>query len=292
MDLTRPHVPPHEAAFWRRLARWGAVHGPTWWVRYSPPVFGAAAAVLVPDARRAALRNLHRIRGPASKMKDARDVLATFSSYASCLAEVLSNGAPEGPRAPRATIFGERHIKTALAAGKGIVLVTAHTAGWEVAGPLFARDYAQHIMLVMQPEPDPRARAISDAARRRAGLEIAHVGDPLASLPLLRHLKEGGIVALQLDRFVPGMRTRAATILDGPGEVPEGPIRLAQLSGAPLLPVFCAREGFRKYVIEAFPPRFVDRRANDAEVDAAAAHLADAMTRFLRAHPTQWFHWA
>jgi KDO2-lipid IV(A) lauroyltransferase len=283
------HLPPHEAAFWRRLASWGAVHGPTWWVRYSPPVFGAAAAILVKDARRAALRNLHRIRGPASPAKDARDVLATFSSYASCLAEMLANASPDGPVTPSATIYGERHIKTALARGKGIVLVTAHTAGWEVAGPLLARDYAAKIMLVMQPEPDERARAISDEARRRAGLAIAHVGtDALASLPLLRHLNEGGIVALQLDRYAPGMRTRSSQ----GWKLPEGPIRLAQLSGAPLLPVFCAREGFRKYVIDAYAPLLVPRRASEAELDDAAAHLASAMTRFLRAHPTQWFHWA
>src|SRR3954463_13845422 len=88
-ESRRPRA--HEALFWRRLAHWGASRGPEWWVRYSPPVFGCAAAALVPSARQAVLRNLRRIRGPASAATDARDVLATFSNYASCLAEVLSN---------------------------------------------------------------------------------------------------------------------------------------------------------------------------------------------------------
>ena len=48
----------HDALFWRKLAHWGASKGPEWWVRYSPPVFGWAAAMLVPEARRAVIANL------------------------------------------------------------------------------------------------------------------------------------------------------------------------------------------------------------------------------------------
>ncbi len=283
----------HERLFWRRLAHWGATRGPEWWLRLSPPVVGAAASVLVPSARHAVVDNLRRIRGQGSRARDAREVLATFSTYASCIAEVLSNDAPAGFRPPSATILGELNVKAALAARRGLVIVTAHTAGWESAGPLLARDHGLDIMIVMQPEPDARARALQDDARLRSGVAIAHVGDdPLASLPLMRHLRGGGAVALQLDRVVPGMRTRAAPFLGGRGEVPEGPLRLAQLTGAPVVPIFCSREGFRKYVIHVFEPRTIPRHATEVELDSAAAHVADAMTRFLRAHPTQWFHFA
>lgn len=281
---------PHERLFWRRLAHWGASRGPEWWVRYSPPVFGWAAALLVPSARRAVLDNLHRIRGPASPARDARDVLATFGSYASCLAEVLSNDARSGPRAPGATVHGELFMRRARAAKKGIVLVTAHTAGWESVGPLLARDHGSKMVFVMQAEPDARARALHDEARRKTGVEIVHVGDPLSSLGLLRHLRDGGIVALQIDRVAPGMRTRRVRLLDRDAAIPEGPLRLAQASGAPLLPVFCAREAYRRYVVETFAPCTLARRADEDELDAAAQHFADALSRFLRKHPTQWFH--
>lgn len=287
------HPKNHERLFWRRLAHWGASRGPEWWVRYSPPFFGAAAAVLVPEARRAVLQNLRRVRGPATPARDAREVLETFATYASCLAEVLSNDAPGGPRAPHATVYGERFVKRALAHGRGLVIVTAHTAGWESVGPLLSRDFDVQMMLVMFPEPDARARAIHDRARQRTGVRIAHVGDdPLASLPLLSHLRAGGIVSLQLDRIVPGMRTRRTTLLGADGQVPEGPLRLAQLSGAPIIPVFCARTGYRQYVIEVFEERTLRRNASEAELDETALHVASSMSRFLRAHPTQWFHFA
>ena len=280
---------PHETLFLRRMAHWGASRGPEWWLRLSPPFFGWAAAALVPSARRAVVRNLRRIRGPAPIAREAKDVLATFGTYASCLAEVLSNDAAAGPRVPEATIYGERFMQDVVEAKRGVVLVTAHTAGWESVGPLLSRDYHLDVMLVMQEEPDARARAIHDAARQRAGVKIAHVGDPLASLGLLRHLREGGAVALQLDRFAPGMRTRRVSLLDRDGEIPEGPLRLAQLSGAPMLPVFCARTGFRRYIVDIGPPEHVPRNASDEDLDASAQRIAERMTGFLRAHPTQWF---
>jgi KDO2-lipid IV(A) lauroyltransferase len=282
---------PHEALFWRRLAHWGASRGPEWWVHHSPPVFGWAAAALVPSARRAVLRNLRRIRGPASPATDARDVLATFSSYASCLAEVLSNDAPSGPRAPATDVRHEQYLHDARDMGRGIIMVTAHTAGWETVGPMVARDQGLAMMIVMEREPDERARSLHDEARRRGGVSIVHAGqDPFAALPLLGHLRKGGVVALQLDRFAAGMRTRSVDLFGDETELPEGPLRLAQVSGAPILPVFCARVGHRRYVVEIHEARSLSRHATEAELGEVAQHLADCMAAFLRAHPTQWFH--
>lgn len=292
-DASAARAPlPHERLFWRKLAHLGATRGPDWWVRYSPPPFGWAASLLIPRARRAVLRNLRRIRGPASPAEDVRQLLETFGTYASCLAEALSNDAEVGPRAPQANNVGDEHLREVLAKGRGVVLTTAHTAGWECVGPLLARKFRIPLTLVMAKEADARARALQDEARRKAGIDIVHVGDPLGSLPLLRHLQKGGAVALQLDRSIPGMRTRPVRFLDQPGEIPEGPLRLAQLSGAPLVPVFSYRTGYRRYCIEAFAPRHIARRPTEQELDDAAQYLADAMSSFLRRHPTQWFHFA
>jgi KDO2-lipid IV(A) lauroyltransferase len=289
IEPTHDSAGAHESALLRRAARWGA-SGPEWWLRFGPPVFGWMAAGLLPSARHAVLKNLERVRGPASAVQNTRDVLATFGAFASCITEVLSNESPRGPRLPTALVLGERNVREALDARRGIVLVTAHTAGWDIVGPLLGKTYGLDLVLVTHAEPDAGAGEIQDAARRRAGVAIARVGDdPLSSLPLLRHLQRGGVVALQLDRAVPGMRTRKVPLLGTEGEVPEGPFRLAALSGAPMLPIFCARRGHREYLVEVFEAVRVPRRASEAELDRAAASVAASMTRFLRAHPTQWF---
>lgn len=286
---THEKAAAHEGLFWRRAARWGS-HGPEWWLKFGPPVFGWAAAACVPSARRAVLGNLRRIRGAASPWRDARDVLSTFGTYASCLAEVLSNDAPGGPRKPRALVLGERFVRAAMREQTGMVLVTAHTAGWDVVGPLLGKTYGVDLLLAIHAEPNAAAGRIQDEARRRAGVSIAHVGgDPLSSLPLLHHLRAGGVVGLQLDRIASGMRTRAVSVLGEKVELPEGPFRLAQFSGAPIVPIFCARRGHREYLIVAFEPRRLPRRASDSAIDDVAGYVASCMMCFLREHPTQWF---
>ncbi|HEY2516134.1 MAG TPA: hypothetical protein VGI39_34925, partial [Polyangiaceae bacterium] len=213
----------HDAAFWRKLARFGAARGPEWWVRYSPPFFGWAAALAVPSARRAVHQNLLRVRGPRGRVKDAIDVAKTFGTYAGCLAEVLSNGS-KNQRLPGAILRGEHNVDVALASGTGIVLVTAHTAGWEIVGPLLQREHGREVVMVMAPEPDERARRLQDEARLAIGLRVAHVGDPMAPLALLKELRRGSIVALQIDRLPPGMKTRSVDLLGARGAIPEGPL--------------------------------------------------------------------
>jgi KDO2-lipid IV(A) lauroyltransferase len=146
-------------------------------------------------------------------------------------------------------------------------------------------------MVAMQRERDEGARELQDTLRQvQGGVQIVHVGgDPLASLPLMRHLQEGGVVALQIDRVPAGMAGRSVRLFGRPGAIPEGPLRLSQLTGAPIVPVFSARTGHRRYAVFVEDPVFVPRRAAPTAIDAAAQHIADALCRFVSAHPTQWF---
>ena len=278
--------------FWRRLARFGAAHMPEWWMRYSPPLFGLAAALAVPRARKAVATNLERIRGPETPARDAFEIAETFTTYASCLSEVLSYGS-KNAKTPELVLHGKHHMTGALAERKGVIVVTAHTAGWDVAGPVFGRDHQVDLVMVMEREPDDEARRVHDHARVASGLSFVHVGgDPMASLPLLRHLRRGAVVAIQIDRVPPSMRGRDVLLFDRPARVPEGPLRLAQMTGAPIVPMFCARLSFRRYLAVVMPPLRVPRQATEATLDSIAQRMADAMSAFLRSYPTHWFHFA
>ncbi len=278
-----------DGIFWRRVAQFGARRAPAWFVRAAPPVVGVAIAIAAPDARRRIARELERARGPVSAGRCAIDVACTFANFASCLTEVLSTGSKNGEMA-EATVHGDRQIQGILAARRGVIFATAHTAGWESIGPLLARKLDLPVTVVMQRERDASACELNDSSRARGGLKIVHIGgNPLDSLPLLRQLRDGGVVAMQIDRVPTGVRARAVTLFGRPGGIPEGPLRLAQLTGAPIVPVFSARTGHRRYAVYVHPPVAVLRDADEPELDAAAQRLADAFGEFVSAHPTQWF---
>jgi lauroyl/myristoyl acyltransferase len=282
----------HDGWFWRRLASAGARRAPRWWARYSPPFFGVAAAMALPSARHAVRRNLTRIRGPASAWRDTLDTAKTFATYAECLTEVLATGSKNAPKA-HGDVFGAEHVEKVIARGKGVIILTMHTAGWESATPLLARDRSLDVLVVMEEERHEAAQAIHDRAREAAGVKVAHVGaDPLSALPLMRHLEKKGAVAMQIDRAPRSGRTIKVELVGAPAEIPEGPFRIAQLSGAALAPTFSARLGFGYYVVQAYPAVLVERRATKADLAVAAQKVADAMSDFLRRYPTQWFHFA
>ncbi len=279
----------HDGLVWRRFARFGAAHGPGWFLACAPPVLGLLMALLLPKARRAVRDNLRRIRGRVGWLREARDVAHTFTSFAGCFAEVLASGSKNGAT-PELTLEGREHIEAALSLGKGLVIVTAHTAGWEVVGPVLRIHKGLDVVMVMEAERDPEAREVSDRARRASGVLVAHVGhDPFASLPLLHRLRDGAAVALQIDRVPVGMRSLEVRMLGESREVPEGPLRLAQLSGAPIVPFLCARLGRGRYLAQAFPPCQLARRAPPPELAAVAQRLADDVTSFVTRYPTQWF---
>jgi KDO2-lipid IV(A) lauroyltransferase len=147
------------------------------------------------------------------------------------------------------------------------------------------------VMIVEAAERDAAASAIQDEARRAFGLRVVHVGeDPLSALPLVHHLREGGAVALQVDRAPPGVRARSVTLFGEEARLPEGPLRLAALTGAPIVPVFAERAGYRRYEVTVNPAIRVPRAPSEADLDAAAQELAARLEAFVRARPTQWFH--
>ena len=115
---------------------------------------------------------------------------------------------------------------------------------------------------------------------------------PLAALPLLKHLRNRGVVAMKFDRTVPGMRCREATFLGQPWKLPAGILKLAAVSGAPILPVFTRRLGFLEYEFVTCEPFNVSRRADDDELDAAAQRLASLLENFVRHNPGHWFRFS
>lgn len=281
-------LPRYDAGFWRAFARWGCTELPRWFLRTAPTPIGLGVGLAQRSARAQLLANLRLVLGERTPLEEGFDVAATLAHFGHCLAEGLAAGGDHPPPF-HFTLEGKEHLVRARDNARGAVLVTAHVGSWDTAGSV-ANLQGVDLAIVMAPERDASARAISDESRARIGMKVFHVGDdPLAALPLARHVRGGGAIALQIDRVPPGMRAHPATLFGRPWAVPLGPFQLAQVTGAPILPVFTARLGYLHHLLHADPPIHVSRQ-DDVHVAIARAMLA--VETFIRRFPTQWFHFA
>lgn len=127
---------------------------------------------------------------------------------------------------------------------------------------------------------DPALDPLVDAHRLRHGLDVIHRGKPGASARILRSLKQGRPVG-----FLPDLggrvRTELVDWLGGPRELPIGPLRIAQRTGAPLLLGYLEpRSG------GGFTLRITRSEALSAASPAQA--LAQDLERVILKHPEHW----
>jgi phosphatidylinositol dimannoside acyltransferase len=288
--MSEETAPRRESAFLRRMAHWGALKGPQSLLRLSPKPIGAAFGVALPDVRRRIVRNLRRVHGSRGALREQLDAVQTLANYAACFAEAI--GSDRADATPHVTVHGEERLRASLELG-GVVLVTAHIGPWELTAQLFGRALAADVLLVMEREPNAEAGELQDRQRGERGLKVLHIGShPTDALPLIAHLKKGGVAALQLDRAPPSGRVVEASLFGEPFRVPEGPFRLASLSGARVVPVFARRNGFFDYELSISEPIVLGRRPSAQELQAAAQQAIHAMESFVSASPKQWFHFA
>lgn len=279
----------HDSALWRRAVDFGVHYGSDGFVRHSPGLIGLLFA-LMPGPRATVRDNLRLALGGADGLREDLDVARTFKNFAHCLAESFVAGSGRGDRVA-GLCKNDHHFVDAKSDGRGVIVTTAHTGGWQAAGAILRSVHDSDVLVVMHHERDARAAAVQDAAIDRAGLTVARLGDdPIDALPILAHLRKKGVVAVQIDRLPPGMRGRGVTLFGRPWRVPDGPLVLAALSGAPVVPAFSRRVAYMEYEIQLAPPVRLPRRPSSAELDAAAQTVADALEQFVKSYPTQWFH--
>lgn len=282
-----------DSLFFRRLAHFGAARAPLWFARSAPGPIALLMAPFLVGSRRAVVerqRLLYGRRNPAIEFVSATKTLV---EYACCLSESLGASRPGAPP-PEVEVRGAMQIKELLASKIGMVVATAHVGPWEGAALALAEGAERSVLLVMEEEPDPAAARFEDDLRRARGLGVVRLGQsPLAALPVLEHLRAGGIAAMQIDRPTRGAARMAAELLGQSVEVPEGPFRLALLAEVPILPVFAARVGFmRRLVVVGRPvwPVVDHSLPRRARLLGLARQVLVQLEAHLREFPTQWFH--
>ncbi len=118
-----------------------------------------------------------------------------------------------------------------------------------------AKDFRADVLVVMLAEPDAAARRMHDSVRERSGVRVMHVGEhPLDALPLLRHVRGGGVVAIQLGPCRPGWTLLGRGAVWWPGTHAGRAVSAGCLVWRADHPIFAHRRGYFRYEFTVAAP--------------------------------------
>lgn len=268
-----------------------------WFAEHLPRVLGSLAPgigalvwMISPGLRAAVRSNLKRVVTEADVNRDTigRRVVANFVRFVADLGEA-QRVSPAALVARATTIDGAEHYEAALAMGRGLIVATAHLGSFEV-GLAVTASKSSDTHVVFATDPFPRFDRLRRQLREKLGVHEARAeGGWLMWGELRDALERGEVVVLQADRVMPGQKGKLAVLCGEPAEMPTGPVRLAQLTGAPILPVFAVRTYRNEIKLIIDEPIFVSDDGDGRDTQPKALQLlADVMGKQIQAYPEQW----
>lgn len=248
---------------------------------------------LMPDTNDAIAHNLEAVLPLESPDQRRRRALDVYRSYARDTVDFLRALATPLDRAREKFEAGPEllpRIQRLQAEGKGILMVTAHYGNWEM-GSVAVRALNLPLSVLAMAEANPAVNAIRREMRDRLGVETLEVRQSFDTvLRVRRALADNHVLALLMDRHFDRDRIRV-DFLGRKAWFLRTPALIAYLTGAPLLPCFIERIGPERWRISAEEPIYIPKDGDrEANIQAAAQQMANALATRVRANPEHWYH--
>jgi KDO2-lipid IV(A) lauroyltransferase len=257
---------------------------------YAAAEFGCVCYCLIRAARREiVIANLVPVLG-GDKANAQGICTQVFRNFGHKLVDLwrCEAGLPAAPLI--AEFIGSDALFEAHKRKQGVLLVTPHLGNWEVGGyALAARGIKLYVVTLSEPAAgltETRAHA-----RARNGIETIVVGEnPFAFVEIIKHLQEGAVMAILLDRPMTASRV-TVDFFGRPFHAAQAAAELARASGCLVLPVFLPHiEG--GYRIELLPPIAYERDelgTREAR-QKFTQRIFEVFEPFVRQYPDQWYH--
>lgn len=250
---------------------------------------GDGAYLFRRSARRAVIANMRQVMGQEAPEKVVRRAAReAFRNAARYYADLIHIPRLDVQRFYRDSLEleGIEYLRAARESGRGAVMVSAHFGNPEMAVQGLA---AVGISIFALTEPI-QPKALSDFTHWLRS-QHGHEYRPLsfgAIKEALRRIRQGGAVAILLDRDVDGSGVPMQFFGDE-ARIPLGAVDLALRTGADLIPAWVWRiEGYR-FRARIGPPLELARTGDhDRDVRANAQRLLALFEGNLRSDPGQW----
>jgi Kdo2-lipid IVA lauroyltransferase/acyltransferase len=181
---------------------------------------------------------------------------------------------------------GWEHVERARADGQGIMFVTGHLGNWELGGAYTA---ARGIPLdvVVRRQANPLFDRYLTETRERLGMRVVYDSDAVRVAP--RAFRAGRSMALVSDQGVRGLASTFVPFFGRPAKTPRGPAVLALRLGVPVIFATAVRQPSGRYRLFYEPVAVEDTGDRERDVDAIVLRYTQALERFVRRYPEQYF---
>jgi KDO2-lipid IV(A) lauroyltransferase len=185
---------------------------------------------------------------------------------------------------------GLEHFEAGVAQGKGLLTIIAHFGNWElmpVTVPLFLK-FLKPSYIVYRPLDSPLLDNMVEHVRTINGNEMIPKGG--SGKRIMELLKENHAIAILSDQNVAAREGVFVDFFGRPACTGVGLAVLALRSGAPVLPMFMARQKSGKYKF-IMKPLVEISRTGDYEKDLFenTQRFTKVVEDVIREYPDQWF---
>ena len=229
---------------------------------------------------------------PADHAHIRRLVRRMFANYGEYMADFFC--LPQLPRRKARAAFshlkGEEIIQKALRQGRGVILLSAHIGNWEFGGTMM-RLSKYPLAVVSLPHNSAPTNALVNRFREGKGITVIEVdASPFSSLPILKHLRKNGVVAMIGDKDFFG-NGKLIPYFGRPARFPIGPVTIAMASGAALIPAFVLKQTDGRYfgVLEDAVP-LTHEGSREQAIQKNLEKIAAIFETYIRRYPDQWYN--
>jgi Kdo2-lipid IVA lauroyltransferase/acyltransferase len=177
-------------------------------------------------------------------------------------------------------------VERAMAAGRGLILVTGHLGNWELGGAYLA---ARGVPLdaIARRMANPLFDGYLTRTRSRIGMRIVHDAEAVRRTP--RALRDGRAVAFLSDQGVLGLASTFVPFFGRPAKTPRGPAVFALRLKVPVVFGAAVREPDGRYRMLLEEIRVEETGDRERDTDAIVAAYTSTLERHVRRAPEQYF---
>lgn len=256
---------------------------------------GSLGRIVAPGRRRRVEEHIALALPDADRATRARILSETYRSMGMVAMEALWAPAWRDERdLSRVTVEPTGALEPILAAMRerntGLLIFSGHLGCWEIMGQWLQHATGKPMMVVASEPKVPEMKDAFRAHRERTGMKVVWRGE--AGLPLMRHLRSGGVAVLLADHNLVGDGV-SVPFFGRPAHTLVAPAKLALRANAVVVTALSLRDGLGRMKMLVDGPIDMERFARDYPDarERETAFTADYTARIeaaIRRDPGQW----